>query len=274
MSCLKNVQRSTVAAVKCGISRRTSQAVFFAGTYLGAIMKQTTKPFRAWRQRQRPKTVKRKRFVSPKPLPVLPGIEQVRPISVDKLVGKCTQCGNPARESPGGNWYQIKASQYCPNCVQDKAKAENVALLPTGSASSDTVRPTRYTPRMTTLRPKLVSVGSVKNIQGHSVRCLGRDTGLSLVPDVTMQAGQVKVDSSKWFITYDKAGETVGGPFANIKQAQAMASLLANFDWTRSPSQFTPAEVQQAGAMARQQRGELGYYQDQEQRKRLEGLWS
>jgi hypothetical protein len=119
----------------------------------------------------------------------------------------------------------------------------------------------------------VTAVGAVENIQGYSVRCLGRETGLSLVPEVTLREGQIKVNSSRWFIIYERAGEPVGGPFANVKQAQAMASLLANFDWTRAPGQFTPAEVQQAVAMARQQRGDLGYYRDREAQKQLAGLW-
>ncbi len=191
----------------------------------------------------------------------------------NKLTGQCAQCGNSVQESPDGAWYQLNQGQYCPNCAPDRAKVENVALLPMTPEAILSDRPIRYTPRMTTLQAKSVSVGAVENIQGYSVRCLGRDTGLALVPEVTVREGQARVNSSRWFIIYERAGEPIGGPFSNVKQAQSMASLLANFDWARTPEQFTPAEVQQAGAMARQQRGDLGYYRDRADEKQLDGLW-
>jgi hypothetical protein len=191
----------------------------------------------------------------------------------DKLSGQCTQCGNSVQESPDGAWYQLDKGQYCPNCAPDMAKAKNVALLPSITEAVLGDRPIRYTPRLTTLQAKSISVGAVENVQGYSVHCLGRDTGLSLVPEVTMREGQARVNSSRWFIIYKQAGEPIGGPFANVKQAQSMASLLANFDWTRTPDQFTPAEVQQAVAMARQQRDDLGYYRNREEEKQLDGLW-
>lgn len=276
MSCTNNVQRCTIAAVKGGISRNANKAAFFAGTCLGVIALLAARPFRFWRQRKQSKPGK----IRPLPprsssslLPVLRGIEQVKPIPANQLTGQCAQCGNSVRESPNGAWYRLNKGQYCPHCAPDRAKAENIVLLPATTEAASGDRPLRYTPRLTTLQAKSVSVGAVENIQGYSVRCLGRDTGLSLVPEVTMREGQAKVNSSRWFIIYERAGEPIGGPFANVKQAQTMASLLANFDWTRAPGQFTPAEVQQAAAMARQQRGDLGFYRDKEEEKQLEGLW-
>ncbi len=280
MSCTKNVQRGTLAAVKCGISRRASQAASFVGTYLGAIKTQTTKPFQGrWQSSQQTKVNR-----STKPLPVLLGIEQVEPTPVSQLTGgRCGKCDTSVNESPGGEWYQIKGGQYCPNCAPDKAKVENLALSPAPVTSVSQAK-SRFTPRLTTLQSKPVFTVGATDVQGYAVRSLGRDTGLLLTPEINPSesatypepvegSGQIKT-TGRWSIIYEKTGQPVGGLYANVKQAQAMASLLANVDWTRSPDQFTPTEVQQAGAMARQMRGDLGYYQDREQEKQLDGLWS
>ena len=88
----------------------------------------------------------------------------------------------------------------------------------------------------------------------------GQDTGLSLTPEVKVEAGgQVRINRDRWFVNYNQAGKAIAGPFESVKQAQGMASLLANLNWTRRVEEIPEQDVKTAAELARWYRKELGF---------------
>jgi hypothetical protein len=125
--------------------------------------------------------------------------------------------------------------------------------------SPNSLRPKAYLPRRTTLEPKSITVGPLDNLAGYAVLARGQDTGLSLTPEVKVEAGgQVRINRARWFVNYNQAGTAIAGPFESVKQAQGMASLLANLDWNRHVEEIPEEDVRTASAMGREYREELG----------------
>jgi hypothetical protein len=106
----------------------------------------------------------------------------------------------------------------------------------------------------------MVKVGPVENVEGYAVWTGQKDTGLTLVPEIKLEAsGQAQVNKSRWFVNYDRAGKPVAGPYRSVSEARGMASLLAHFDWTRGVENFEDEEIRAVTRMAREYREDLDF---------------
>ena len=274
MSCNTKLRQVGEAATQAGITPRTSQKSFYlglavAGTLLGSLLLSRQRR-RQGQTRSAPKTA----ADPPARLPILSGPERVEPIPPNELRGQpCAQCQNSPQHRPGP-WYRLQGQThstgsgqaYCQDCAQDKARQAGVSLLPPPARAASTIispnsfRPKAYLPRRTTLKPKSIKIGSIDNLEGYAVLARGQETGLSLTPEVKVEAGgQVRINKGRWFVNYDQAGKAIAGPFESIKQAQGMASLLANLNWNCRVEEIPEEDVRTASAMGREYREELGF---------------
>ncbi|MBE7556715.1 MAG: hypothetical protein HS126_37165 [Anaerolineales bacterium] len=61
----------------------------------------------------------------------------------------------------------------------------------------------------------------MENVEGYAVWTGQKDTGLTLVPEVKLEAsGQAQVNKSRWFVNYDRAGKPVAGPYRSVSEAR------------------------------------------------------
>jgi hypothetical protein len=90
------------------------------------------------------------------------------------------------------------------------------------------------------LKRRTVKAGPVDNVAGYAVWTGQKDTGLTLAPEVKMAAnGQVKINKSRWFVNFDQVSKPIAGPYESVRQARAMATLLAHLDWTKNMANFS-----------------------------------
>ena len=90
-------------------------------------------------------------------------------------------------------------------------------------------------------------------VNGHVVlRPDGSDTGLALTPALKLsdQGGEVEADTSRWWVTHIPSGKHVpgAGAYDRPEEAQLLAGVLAQLDWTRSETELTTAEIRRVGA--------------------------
>jgi hypothetical protein len=106
----------------------------------------------------------------------------------------------------------------------------------------------------------MVKVGAVDNVAGYAVWTGKKDTGLTLVPAVKLAAnGQIKIDKSRWFVHYDRAGKPVAGPYGSVDEARRMTSILAHFDWTKAVEDFKDEEIRAVTQLANDYRAEIEF---------------
>ena len=149
---------------------------------------------------------------------------------------------------------------FCQECAEQKAR-QTSAVLTAGPISAKSFTPAalpQWRSKPTTLQPQPISTGGLSHLTGYAVHVRGRPTGLSLVPEVKTNQGQIKLDRSRWYVNYDRAGKPIAGPFNSRKSAQQMAGLLANIDWQRPPSEIRQGEIDTVKAMSRQIRDKPG----------------
>ncbi len=254
MSCNKVPKLVATAAAKVGIAASTSWRTFYTGatrgkqwlkTLLQACKEQATLPQPSG------------------PLPTLSGLERINPLQPDELRGRqCAQCQSaPQRKS--GLWYRIEGKTYCRDCAPAKAKLAGASLTAPTVSRPDIdfgeLHQSTFKPKRTTLKRKIVRTDVVDNLEGYAVLAGGKETGLSLVPNVTVsqKEGRVTVDKKHLLVHYDQANRAVAGPFKGVNQAQGMASLLVRFDWTRPPDEFTAEELDLIKAMSKNYRASM-----------------
>lgn len=268
MSCETSMRQIALVAVQGGgIPANSSKKGFFvgatlAGTLLGGLLFSYQRRRRQGRARSAAKTT----LAPPARLPILSGPERVEPIPLNELREQpCAQCRNSSQYKPGP-WYRLQGQTYCQDCAQDKARQAGVSLVPPPATAASTIlspksfHPKAYLPKRTTLEPKSIKVGPLDNLEGYAVLARGQKTGLSLTPEVRVEAGgQVRINKGRWFVNYDQAGKAIAGPFESVKQAQGMASLLANLNWNRHVEEIPEEDVRIASAMGREYREELGF---------------
>jgi hypothetical protein len=80
----------------------------------------------------------------------------------------------------------------------------------------------------------------------------GSDTGLALTPalKVSDQGDEVEVDTGRWWVTHIPSGKHVpgAGAYDRPEEAQLLADVLAQLDWTRNETELTTAEIRRVGA--------------------------
>lgn len=191
----------------------------------------------------------------------LAALERIEPIPTDMLPGKrCALCKAPVQGK--GAWYNLGGRVYCQECAPGQANKAGVTLARPAASRSETAVKYPQTGRRTALKPRLVKVGPVDNLEGYAVWAGNKDTGLTLVPEVKLEAnGQAKINKARWFVQYDRAGKPVAGPYESVGEAKGMASLLANLDWNRPVEQFADEEIRGVTRMAREYREDLDFRQ-------------
>lgn len=98
--------------------------------------------------------------------------------------------------------------------------------------------------KQTILKPAQVKLGAIGSLEGYAVYAGSKDIGLSLTPEFRVETGQMRVNKTRWFVTYNRASRPIGGPFASVKEAHGLAALLAHLDWHRPIEAFADAEIQ------------------------------
>lgn len=229
MSCARGLRRVAAAARRVGLAAGGSMALYFLGRAL----------------------VNRPRGRNERP-PVLAGPERVEPLAEGPGPGQsCAACRAPA-DKPGP-WYRLGGRVYCQDCAPEAARQARVQLI--GAGASGPARPDSL-PRasLAVAKPARLKVGPVDNVDGYRVYMLGKDTGLSLTPEVNVTGGKVSFNRARWYVTWNRAGQAVAGPFGSVKQAEMMAGLLAEVDWNRPVEAFSNAEIRQVVEIANRYR--------------------
>lgn len=156
-------------------------------------------------------------------------------------------------------WYNLGGRVYCQDCAQGQAGQAGVSLARPAGPKGEAALKYPQAGRWTTLKPRLVKVGPVENLEGYAVWAGKKDTGLTLVPEVKVEGGQVRVNKTRWFVNYDRAGKPVAGPYESVSEARGMASLLAQLDWAKSVENFGDQEIRQAAQAIRSYREDLDF---------------
>lgn len=96
----------------------------------------------------------------------------------------------------------------------------------------------------------VLGVGEHKRLvrvdQAFAVWRGNRPTGMALTPAVMIDPrGQVGT-SGCWGVTHIDTGQLIAGDFTDIDQAEGMATLLADFDWTQPFEAMSKSEINEA----------------------------
>jgi hypothetical protein len=226
-----------VCAVRSGISRIGSKSAFY-----GAAAKLTALGVRRRRQTSATPPV----AGNGNPLPTLSNPELISPLPANESANRlCGQCGAFSEAKPG-HWYRLNNAYFCQDCAPTAAR-KNGAVLTAATQSAESgldlaAMPTYWSRWSVDLKEAKVQSGSVRNLSGYQILRNGRPSGLSLIPELKSEDGQVRT-TERWSVNYDLANKPVAGPFADKKTAQHAAELLCNFDWTRDIDDFNPTEV-------------------------------
>lgn len=88
----------------------------------------------------------------------------------------------------------------------------------------------------------------------------GKETGLTITPSFKIDSsGQVQVNRKSWFVNYSRVGQPVGGPYQSVKEAEGLASELAQFDWTKPIERFSDDEIRGVVWVANEYREDLKF---------------
>jgi hypothetical protein len=258
MACDRGQRQVAEAATCNGISGSSSKKAFYlatvaAGTLLGGWL------FRRYFFPGQPTSPPLARPTEPEGVKSLAAPERIEPTPTDRLVGqRCAQCRRPAQGK--GSWYNLNGRLYCQACALGQAEKARVQLVRPATAKPGTNLKYPQTGRRTSLKPRIVQVGPVDNVAGYAVWTGQKDTGLTLAPEVKMAAnGQAKINKSRWFVNYDQVSKPIAGPYESVRQAGAMAALLAHLDWTKNVEDFSEGEIRQISHLTQDYRHELEF---------------
>lgn len=247
------------AAARSGITAGVSKKVFYlgaaaAGTALAGLLLARYVSRRPAPQDSLAGTA------APRQVKPLAGPVRIEPVAAGQARGRqCANCETPAQGQ--GVWYNFGGGRfYCQSCAQEQAGRAGVSLVRPATSRPEKGFKYPQTGRRTRLKPRLVKVGPLENVEGYAVWTGQRDSGLTLVPEVKIAAGgQAQINKSRWFVNYDRAGKPVAGPYTSVSEARKMASLLANFDWTKGVENFSDDEIRATVRMAKEYREELAF---------------
>jgi hypothetical protein len=229
-------------------------------------------------------------------VPQLAPREKVRPLTGQPAGERCAGCRTPAGSKPGA-WYRLNGRAYCPDCAPEKADQAGVDLVAPaspqpvksfgGPARTEATAPTEetgnpaarepaapYLPANnripTKLEPSRVGVMAGQTDQGRPLRFAvngyvvlrrdGTDTGLALTPALKLtDTGGIEEDSGRWWVTHIPSGKHVpgAGAYERPQEAQTLASVLAQIDWTRDEDELTTQEIRQVAGTVTAYNGAL-----------------
>ncbi len=267
MSCNTSSNKAASAVTRSGINQSASKKAFYLGTVMAGVLLSGLLLSRRFSRRQQDFAPPSPPLTGPERVKPLAALERIEPVTADKLPGqRCAGCKTSVQGN--GAWYKLGGRVYCQECAGGQANKAGVTLTRPAASRHETTIKYSHTGRPTSLKPRLVKVGPLENVEGYAVWTGKRDTGLTLVPEVKLEAnGQAKVNKSRWFVNYDRAGKSVAGPYNSVSEARGMASLLAHFDWTRPVEQFQDEEIRSVTCMTREYREDLEFKRLYEQNK-------
>ncbi len=290
MSCDRNSSHTARTAIKNGLSYLSSKKAFYVGAAAGAAglvggLVLARKPLAqaTARARARLKELARRSasrgtaapMIDPRQVPELPAGQVVSPTPREKLTEKCAGCGSSPRSKPGA-WYVIDGKPHCQDCAPGVARqskqrlqapagprpaatpppatSSSRALVPAGAgarpAQTDTLPAVPLSPESRvaiTLQRRRVTLAMANGAVETDVYAVltrsGAETGLGLA----------QLDSNAWTITHLASGMKLAGPYETQNEAQMLASVLAQLDWTpRDPvARFGPETTARVGATIR-----------------------
>lgn len=262
VSCGNRIKQAAEAAMQVGVTAMTSKKTFYVGaTATGALLSglalrkfmRSRPTLPAGDARPGPQLTAPPES-SPTKIQTLPGLKRINPTPREKLAGQQCQGCKVDPDSKPGPWYTIRGATFCQDCARPQAQKAGmeIASSPPTASSSTTKSSSSYATghlfsRKVNLKPGWVNSGPLKNVEGYIVLDgrSGKPTGLVLAPEVKIgPGGQPGVNTTRWYINYDRINKAVGGPYESVNQAKAVAALLANFDWNRSIEEFSKEDVQ------------------------------
>jgi flagellar biosynthesis/type III secretory pathway protein FliH len=233
-------------------------------------------------------------MINPRRVPELSTGQVIAPTPREKLTEKCAGCGSSPRSKPGA-WYVIDGKPHCQDCAPGVARqskqrlqapaaprpaatslatSSSRALVPAGTSSRPAVAgalpavplspesrvPTTLQRRRATLA-MLQEGGNTGSVETDVYAVLtrsGAETGLGLA----------QLGDNAWTITHLATGMKVAGSYRTQVEAQKLAEILAQLDWTpRDPvARFGTETARRVGATIR-------YYDEalKEARAKMEG---
>jgi len=259
MSCETNANRTANANVSAGLTRLVAKSA-----YVRAVRRNIALTRRA--------LAVVRRFLTgtppsqPTAVPELKPVETVAPVTPPS--GKtCAKCGLTADRS--GTWYRLGGQYHCADCAPAAAKRLGVALsvaVPRAAiplTARNAVSGTHRAPGAVRLQeqPVEVIVGGKNGAPPRMVRLekntfavLRGDTptGMALTP--AMIDGRPAPD--RWAVTHIDTGRAFADSFRDIHEAEGLAALLSQFDWTRPFDAMPQSVLTEAGDI-------IGRYQAQ-----------
>lgn len=246
MSCTRSSWRVAAGAGRNGLSRLGSRRAFYAAA--GVVI--AGAGLAALGRRHRGSAPATEGL--PARLQTLPPPGRVKPLRAEEATGQtCARCG-AAGSTQTGHWYLIGGRPCCQDCAPAQAQRHGVTLSAETRDEPPLLLSTLaawWPRRPTTLQPVTVASGGISGLAGYAVLTGGKRSGLSLMPEVRADQGQLRIDAQRWFVNYDRANKPLAGPFTSREQAQTAASLLCNFNWNRDAADFSGAEVAGVKAM-------------------------
>lgn len=267
MTCSTFSHKAAGAATQSGITPGTRKRAFYLATAAAGLFCSGLLLARRFSRRQQGSALPS--LTGPEQVKPLAALDRIEPVAADKLSGqRCAGCKTPAQGK--GAWYNLGGHVYWQECALGQANKSGVTLTRPAASRYTTVVRYSQTGRPASLKPRLVKVGPVENVEGYAVWTGKRDTGLTLVPEVKLEAnGQAKINKSRWPVNYDRAGKPIAGPYTSVSEVRGMASLLAHFDWTKEVENFGDEEIRQTLKMTREYREGLEFEEHMRQISRF-----
>jgi len=259
MSCETNANKISSANFSAGLARLAAK-----GAYVRAVRRNIKLARRALDATRR--------FLAGTPAPTSTAVPELKPVEtvspVTPPAGKtCTECGT-ATAHPGA-WYRLDGQYHCADCAPAAAKRLGVALAVAVPHSAirltarNAVSGTYRAPGAVRLQeqPVDVIVGGENGAPPRMVRLeenafavLRGDTptGMALTP--AMIDGRPAPDL--WAVTHMDTGRAFADGFRDIHEAEGLAALLSQFNWTQPFDAMPQSVLKEAGEI-------IGRYQAQ-----------
>jgi hypothetical protein len=207
-------------------------------------------------------------------VPPLPARQSVAPLSRPPFNERCAQCGNSGKP---GLWYRLNNKLYCQDCAPGAARqadvdltvpkpdipAKQIGLRGTKRASlngqTEPLSPEKRVEtrlehsRMRVLvpgdaagRPVPVVINGYVVLRANGRGTGGQDTGLAITPVLKVsERGEIIEDINQWGVTHVDTGVMLAYPYASPQEAQVLASIIAQEDWTVPVEDMKPGQLKQ-----------------------------
>jgi hypothetical protein len=221
-------------------------------------------------------------LVNLREVPEMSARQALTPTPRDKVTGKCADCGSSPQSKPGA-WYVIDGKAYCQDCAPQGAREAGKGLqspaAPTPAIPSVPPGGVGLPAKVATPAPKAVPLDpagrqrTTLQRRAVAIRSLDRESGqvgetrvdgyevLAERPPSAGRAGYIRAATGMaiapaeggWTITHLATGQKIAGPYESPAEAQQLAAVLAQLDWTpQDPvSRFSNEQRAQVAATIR-----------------------